>query len=186
MAEATQGRSQAFQMRIGINLGDILIEPDGDIYGDGVNVAARLEQIADPGAICISGGVYEVVRDKLAIAFEDRGEQQVKNIARPIRVYALAGAAPRHSEPKPLSIAERPSIAVLPFINLSADPEQDFFSEGITEDIITELSRVGELFVIGSEFQLCLQGACTDRRLPLLRRRTRANLNLRCWPQLDA
>jgi len=143
-------------MRIGINLGDIIVEPDGDIYGDGVNVAARLEQIADPGAICISGGVYEVVRDKLAISFEDRGEQQVKNIARPIRVYALAGAAPRHSEPKPLSIAERPSIAVLPFINLSADPEQEFFSEGITEDIITELSRVGELFVIARHSSLAV------------------------------
>ena len=98
------------------------------------------------------------LRDKLAIAFEDRGEQQVKNIARPIRVYALAGAAPRHSEPKPLSIAERPSIAVLPFINLSADPEQDFFSEGITEDIITELSRVGELFVIARNSSFAYKG----------------------------
>src|SRR5215207_11632589 len=159
-AEATQGRSRPFQMRIGINLGDILIEPDGDIYGDGVNVAARLEQIADPGAICISGGVYEVVRDKLAISFEDRGEQQVKNIARPIRVYALAGAAPWHSEPKPLSIAERPSIAVLPFINLSADPEQDFFSEGITEDIRRTVS-CRRTFRNRSEFQLCLQGTCS-------------------------
>jgi len=102
------------------------------------------------------------VRDKLAIAFEDRGEQQVKNIARPIRVYALAGAAPRHSEPKPLSIAERPSIAVLPFINLSADPEQDFFSEGITEDIITELSRVGELFVIARNSSFAYKGRAVD------------------------
>jgi adenylate cyclase len=114
-SEAAQEPSQAIQMRIGINLGDILIEPDGDIYGDGVNVAARLEQLAEPGGVCISGAVHEVVRDRVAVAFEDRGEQQVKNIARPIRLYSTGSGATKHSGPQPLPLPDKPSIAVLPF-----------------------------------------------------------------------
>src|SRR5215469_8504752 len=125
--------------RIGINLSDIMID-DNDIFGDGVNIAARLEGLAEPGGICVSRMVRDQVRDKLAIAFEDMGEQQVKNIARPVRAYraVLAQRAERPlntAAPRPLP--ERPSIAVLPFNNVSGDPEQDYFVDGITEDIIT-------------------------------------------------
>ena len=141
---APQEPSQPIQMRIGINLGDILIEAE-DIYGDGVNIAARLEQLAEPGGVCISGAVHEEVRDRLGIvAFEDRGEQQVKNIARPVRVYTLAppGAA-RSAASKSLPLPDKPSIAVLPFTNMSGDPEQEYFADGIVEEIITALSRFG-------------------------------------------
>ena len=132
--------------RIGINLSDIIID-DNDIFGDGVNIAARLEGLAEPGGICVSRMVRDQVRDKLAIAFEDMGEQQVKNIARPVRAYraVLAETAERPSilpdtaAARPL--AERPSIAVLPFNNVSGDPEQDYFVDGITEDIITALRK---------------------------------------------
>src|SRR5215203_2402437 len=163
LAEANAGvaEDRVLRSRIGVHVGDVMVR-GGDLLGDGVNIAARLEQRAEPGGVCISGRVYEEVEGKLAVSFEDRGEQQVKNIARPIRVYALAGTAPRHSEPKLLSIADRPSIAVLPFINLSADPEQDFFSEGISEDIITELSRIGELFVIARNSSFAFKGHAVD------------------------
>ena len=132
--------------RVGINLSDIIID-DNDIFGDGVNIAARLEGLAEPGGICVSRMVRDQVRDKLAIAFEDMGEQQVKNIARPVRAYraVLAETAERPSilpdtaAARPL--AERPSIAVLPFNNVSGDPEQDYFVDGITEDIITALRK---------------------------------------------
>ena len=132
--------------RIGINLGDIMID-ENDIFGDGVNIAARLEALAEPGGICVSRMVRDQVRDKLAIPFEDMGEQQVKNIARPVRAYRtlLAETADRPSilsgatAPRPLS--DRPSIAVLPFHNVSGDPEQEYFVDGITEDIITALSK---------------------------------------------
>lgn len=138
--------SQALQLRIGINLGDIILDEDGDIYGDGVNVAARLEQIAEPGAIWVSGKVYEEVRDKLSYTFADRGEQTVKNIARPVRVYSLLGEKRQHGSPaeKP----SKPSIAVLPFANADDNPGQRYFSDGFTEDIIVELSRFRQLAVV--------------------------------------
>src|SRR5215469_9236369 len=132
--------------RIGINLGDIMID-ENDIFGDGVNVAARLEALAEPGGICISRVVRDQVRDKLAIPFEDMGEQQVKNIARPVRAYRalLAERADRPSilseTASPQTTPDRPSIAVLPFNNVSGDPEQEYFVDGITEDIITALSK---------------------------------------------
>jgi len=142
-AKDPQEPNQALQVRIGINLGDIIIEGDGDIYGDGVNVAARLEQIAEPGSIWVSGKVYEEVRDKLPYGFKDRGEQQVKNISRPVRIYSLfphPDGTRSDLAAKALPILpEKPSIAVLPFTNLSGDREQDYFADGITEDIITEL-----------------------------------------------
>src|SRR5216683_1109300 len=128
--------------RIGVNLGDIMIDED-DIFGDGVNVAARLEALADPGGICVSRVVRDQVRDKLAIAFEDMGEQTLKNIARPVRVYrvrragaeTVPNASPVKTTPA-LALPDKPSIAVLPFANMSNDPEQEFFADGIAEDII--------------------------------------------------
>ena len=163
---APQEHSQPIQMRIGINLGDILIEPDGDIYGDGVNVAARLEQLSEPGGVCISGAVHEVVRDRLRIvAFEDRGEQQVKNIARPVRVYAFAPSRAGGSEAsKSLPLPDKPSVAVLPFTNLSGDPEQEYLTDGIVEEIITSLSRFGGLFVIARNSSFTYKGRAVDVR----------------------
>ena len=139
------------QLRIGINLGDIIIEEDGDIYGDGVNVACRLEQMATSGGICLSGKVYEEVRDKLAYDFSDRGEHRFKNIARPIKVYCLlAGSdgSPAPADFHPVPMLDRPSIAVLPFTNMSKDPEQEYFADGVVEDIIAALSRFKSFFVI--------------------------------------
>jgi len=139
------------QLRIGINLGDIIIEEDGDIYGDGVNVACRLEQMATSGGICLSGKVYEEVRDKLAYDFSDRGEHRFKNIARPIKVYCLlAGSdgSPAPADFHPVPMLDRPSIAVLPFTNMSKDPEQEYFADGVVEDIIAALSRFRSFFVI--------------------------------------
>jgi TolB-like protein/Flp pilus assembly protein TadD len=147
---------------MGINLGDIIIEPDGDIYGDGVNVAARLEQLAEPGGVCISGSVHEHAEGKVGVRFESRGEQQVKNIDRPVRVYALAGAAQKVSEPKPLALPDKPSIAVLPFTNMSSDPEQEYFADGVVEDIITALSRVKWFFVIARNSSFAYKGRAVD------------------------
>jgi adenylate cyclase len=147
--------SRSLLYRIGINLGDIIVEGD-DIFGDGVNVAARLEAMADPGGICISAAVRDQIGDRLDVAYEDLGDQQVKNISRPIRIYKVlvderpaagAGAA-LQAQPEPEASAHRPSIAVLPFVNMSGDPEQEFFADGLTEDIITELSRFHDLLVI--------------------------------------
>ena len=147
--------ARALLFRIGINLGDVIVE-DGDIFGDGVNVAARLETMAEPGGICISSAVRDQIGDRLNIGYADLGEQQVKNISRPIRAYKVlldaqnsgtAHAGSDRSRAPPAS-AKRPSIAVLPFDNMSGDPEQEFFVDGLTEDIITELSRFRELLVI--------------------------------------
>src|SRR6516162_7176234 len=136
------------EFRIGINLGDVIVE-EHDIFGDGVNVAARLEGLAAPGGICISRVVCDQVRDRLDFAFEDMGEQQVKNIARPIRVYRviLDAAAPTLVR-TPLPLSDKPSIAVLPFQNMSGDPEQEYFADGIVEEIITGLPRIPSLRVI--------------------------------------
>jgi adenylate cyclase len=143
------------QFRIGINLGDVIVE-ENDIFGDGVNVAARLETLAEPGGICVSGAVRDQVGDRLDdIAFEDLGDQIVKNIARPIRVFRVRlepNAATVHegadNAAVATTIAKKPSIAVLPLANMSGDPEQEFFADGLTEDIITELSRFRDLLVI--------------------------------------
>src|SRR5204863_4974042 len=154
--------------RIGINLGDILIEGD-DILGDGVNVAARLEGIAEPGGICLSSSAYDQVRGKVAVEFADLGEQSLKNIDRPVRVYAarskyhVGTAAPVvfDSAPdakKPLPLPDKPSIAVLPFQNMSGDPEQEYFADGIVEDIITGLSQSKSLFVIARNSSFTYKG----------------------------
>ncbi|MEH2514958.1 adenylate cyclase [Bradyrhizobium sp. AZCC 1610] len=142
------------QFRIGINLGDVIVE-ENDIFGDGVNVAARLEALAEPGGICISGAVRDQVGDRLdEIAFEDLGEQSVKNITRPIHVFrvrlesATIAALESSKEASATPVTRKPSIAVLPLVNMSGDPEQEFFADGLTEDIITELSRFRDLLVI--------------------------------------
>ena len=139
------------EFRIGIHVGDIIID-DNDIFGDGVNIAARLEGIANPGGVCISDDAYRQVRDRVDVAFDDKGDTSLKNIARPVRVFALASvkqSATKVIEPTPsLELPDKPSIAVLPFQNMSGDPEQEYFADGMVEDIITALSRFKSLFVI--------------------------------------
>lgn len=144
------------EFRIGINLGDVIIEGD-DIYGDGVNIAARLEALADPGGIFVSRAVRDSVRDKLGLMLEDLGEKPVKNIARPVRVFRIgpADGAPRAAPP---TVPDRPSIAVLPFANMSGDAEQEYFSDGISEDLITDLSKVQALFVIARNSSFTYKG----------------------------
>ena len=151
------------EFRIGINLGDI-IKDGREIYGDGVNVAARLEALAPPGGICVSRVVRDQVRDKLGFAFDDRGEQQVKNIARPVRVFDVnmtgetMALTPDAAARAPLSLPDRPSIAVLPFQNMSGDPEQEYFADGMVEEIITALSRIRWLFVIARNSSFTYKG----------------------------
>src|SRR5215471_17398280 len=136
---ASVSQDERIEFRIGIHVGDVIIE-DGDIFGDGVNVASRLEGIAQPGAICISDDAYRQVRGKLDANFQDAGEQELKNISRRVRVYRLQLGS-SSTEAAALALPNKPSIAVLPFQNLSGDPEQDYFADGMVEDIITGLSR---------------------------------------------
>jgi TolB-like protein len=163
MAERNQGLPADRQMlfRIGINLGDILVEGD-DILGDGVNVAARLEGIADPGGLCISSSAYEQVRGKVAVEFADLGEQHLKNIARPIRAYAVGLNANTDRAIPPLSSAPRLSIVVLPFANIGSDPEQEYFVDGVTESLTTDLSRISGAFVIARHTAFTFKGKAID------------------------
>jgi adenylate cyclase len=167
MAErnASIAAARRIELRMGINVGDIIID-EGDIYGDGVNVAARLEGLAEPGGICVSRVVRDQVRDKLDFSFEDMGEQRVKNITRPIRTHRvmLSGGADagRPAEPSARSAHQKPSIAVLPFANMSGDAEQEYFSDGITEDIITNLSHNHAFFVISRSTSFTYKGPAID------------------------
>ena len=156
-------QDRRIEFRIGVNLGDIIFE-DNDIFGDGVNVAARIESIAKPGGVCVSGSVRDNVGNRLDLTFEDMGEQTLKNIDRPVRVYNVSlGAIPRSPRPAPQPAAkDKPSIAVLPFTNMSGDPEQQYFSDGITEDIITELSRYHSLLVIARNSCFQFRGSSVD------------------------
>src|SRR6516164_9558560 len=147
--------------RIGINLGDILIEGD-DILGDGVNIAARLEGIAEPGGICISASAYDQVCGKVAIEFADLGEQRLKNIARPIRAYAVVPNANVGRAVAPPSSAPHLSIVVLPFANIGGDPEQDYFVDGVTESLTTDLSRINGSFVIARNTAFTFKGKAVD------------------------
>jgi adenylate cyclase len=174
MAERNEGvpADRRMLFRIGINLGDILIDGD-DILGDGVNIAARLERIAEPGGICISSSAYDQVRGKVAVEFSDLGEQTLKNIDRPVRVYAATpkrhlmvvapGVSSSNAEgQKPLPLPDKPSIAVLPFQNMSGDPEQEYFADGMVEEIITALSRNKQLFVIARNSSFTFKGKAVD------------------------
>jgi TolB-like protein/class 3 adenylate cyclase len=169
------------ELRIGINLGDVIVEGD-DLYGDGVNIAARIEALADAGGVFVSNTVHDHVRDRLPFVFEDLGEQQVKNIARPIRVYRIRSQSP-HPSPPPhagegsapgarmgaaeapaLTLPDKPSIAVLPFQNMSGDPEQEYFVDGMVEEITTAISRLPWLFVIARNSSFAYKGKSPDLR----------------------
>jgi TolB-like protein/class 3 adenylate cyclase len=173
---AAEGR---IELRIGINLGDVIVEGD-DLYGDGVNIAARIEALADAGGVFVSNTVHDQVRDRLPFVFEDLGEQQVKNIARPVWVYRVRPQSP-HPSPPPraregsalgarvgaaelpaLALPDKPSIAVLPFANMSGDPEQEYFADGMVEEIITALSRIRWLFVIARNSTFTYKGQAID------------------------
>jgi adenylate cyclase len=163
------------EFRIGIHLGDVVEESDGDLMGDGVNIAARLEGIAKPGGICLSEDAYRQVKARLDLAISDLGQTQLKNIAEPVRVYSLAvGVAPEFKPTTPVEVAaaekpparlalpEKPSIAVLAFQNMSGDPEQEYFADGIVEDIVTGLSRINWLFVIARNSSFIYKGRSVD------------------------
>jgi TolB-like protein/class 3 adenylate cyclase len=166
------------ELRIGINLGDVIVEGD-DLYGDGVNIAARVEALADAGGVFVSNTVHDHVRDRLPFVFEDLGEQQVKNIARPVRVYRVRLEGPLPNPPPragegsapgarvgaaeaALPLPDKPSIAVLPFTNMSGDPEQEYFADGMVEEIITALSRIRWLFVIARNSSFTYKGQAVD------------------------
>jgi TolB-like protein len=165
---AAEPGDNRIEFRIGVHQGDIVVE-DGDIFGDGVNVAARLEGLAEPGGICISARVQEDVAGRLDLTFEDMGEQTLKNIARPVRVYRVRLATtentrkvtPIESGPE-LTLPDKPSIAVLPFANMSGDPDQDYFADGMVEEIITALSRIRWLFVIARNSSFTYKGQSLD------------------------
>jgi adenylate cyclase len=148
---------------IGVHLGDIMIK-DGDLFGDAVNIAARLEALAEPGGICVSAAVREHVGTRLAAAFTDAGARQVKNIGEPVHVFRVAtpGPAQPSEPPAALALPDKPSVAVLPFTNMSGDPEQEFFADGIAEDIITALSRYPSLFVIARNSCFTYKGRAID------------------------
>ncbi len=163
--EAVVPDDRRIAFRVGINLGDVVIDGN-DIYGDGVNVAARLEGLADPGGICVSGKVYEEVRDRIDLAFEDLGEQEVKNIDRPVQVWRWVAdglsAEPTSLRSEPLSLPDKPSIAVLPLDNMSGDPEQEYFADGIAEEIITALSKLPWFLTIARNSSFVYKGQSVD------------------------
>jgi TolB-like protein len=165
MAErnASVAADTRIELRIGINLGDVIVEGD-DLYGDGINIAARIEALADAGGVFVSNTVHDHVRDRLPFVFEDLGEQQVKNIARPIRVYRVRDGVAVTESPSAsaLPLPDKPSIAVLPFANMSGDPEQEYFADGMVEEIITALSRIRWLFVIARNSSFTYKGQAVD------------------------
>jgi adenylate cyclase len=159
----------SIQLRIGINLGDVIVDHQGDVYGDGINIAARLESMADPGDILISGKVHSEVEGRVDVSFEDQGDRQLKNISKPVRTYAVCrnidAQSQRHvkgSAARPLPLPDKPSIAVLPFQNISGDIEQEYFADGIVEDIITALSHFKALFVIARTSSFPYKGRAMD------------------------
>ena len=162
---ASEAEERRIEFRAGLHQGDIVAE-DGDILGDGVNVAARLEALAEPGAICVSQRVYEDAIGKVDVSFEDMGEQRLKNIARPVRVYRvrLGGTVTATRERPALVLPDKPSIAVLPFQNMSGDADQEYFADGICEDVITALSKLRWFFVIARNSTFQYKGKSPDVR----------------------
>ncbi len=165
MAAASEGTpaERKIILRVGINLGDVMVE-GSDLYGDGVNIAARLEEMAEPGGIVISRKVHEEIERKLSLTCDDLGERSFKNIATPIRVYRVVGKREQAAKPGGLPLPGKPSIAVLPFTNMSAEGEQDFFADGLTEDLITELSKAPGLFVIARHSSFAFKNSLIDVR----------------------
>jgi adenylate cyclase len=170
MAERNALSTPKIAFRIGINVGDIIIDSD-DIFGDGVNVAARVENECEPGGVCLSGNAFEQIRGKTSFAFDDLGERSLKNIERPVRLYAArsvgpsllaAAAKPSVKLAKPLALPDKPSIAVLPFQNMSGDQEQEYFADGMVEEIITALSHFRNLFVIARNSTFTYKGRAVD------------------------
>lgn len=169
MTERDDPAAQKVTFRIGINVGDIIIDGD-DIFGDGVNIAARVENACEPGGVCVSGSAFEQVLGKTNFVFDDLGEKSLKNIERPVRLYSVrlasssaARSATLPSETtSPLALPDKPSIAVLPFQNMSGDPEQEYFADGVVEDIITALSRFRSLFVIARNSSFTFKGKAVD------------------------
>ena len=173
---AKLGEDRRIDFRVGIHLGDVIVQGDGDLMGDGVNIAARLEGIAKPGAICLSEDAYRQVRDKITADFTDLGDKELKNIARPIRAYAVQvsettktpthqgfAPSPGASPPlNPVSLPPRLSIVVLPFANIGGDPEQEYFVDGVTESLTTDLSRIAGSFVIGRNTAFTFRGKAVD------------------------
>jgi adenylate cyclase len=161
LAEANAGvpPDKGINFRIGVHIGDVMVRA-GDLFGDGVNIAARLQTLANPGTVCISGATYDQIRRVLPITFTDLGVQHVKNIQEPVRAYQSAPAQVGNKS-SPL-LADKPSIAVLPFQNMSSDPEQDYFADGITEDIIAELSHFKGLLVIARNSTFTYKGKPVD------------------------
>jgi adenylate cyclase len=173
---AKLGENRRIDFRVGIHLGDVIVQADGDLMGDGVNIAARLEGIAKPGAICLSEDAYRQVRDKIATDFTDLGDKELKNIARPMRAYAVQGSettktpthpgfapSPGASPPlSPVSLPPRLSIVVLPLANIGGDPEQEYFVDGVTESLTTDLSRIPGSFVIGRNTAFTYKGKAVD------------------------
>jgi len=158
-------QNRRIEFRIGINVGDIIID-EGDIFGDGVNIAARIETLATPGSICLSDNVYQQIKGKLTLDVSDMGEQRLKNIAQPVRVYAvrLDVRAQTTTMTPTLALPDKPSVAVLSFQNMSGDPEQEYFADGIAEDITTALSRFNGLFVIARNSSFTYKGRAVDVR----------------------
>src|SRR5438045_2187609 len=160
---AKQPGGELMQFRIGVHVGDVMVDGD-NLLGDGVNIAARLEALAEPGAICVSAAARDHIGNKLPVAFDDLGDQQVKNIAQRIRVYRVQTEAPALRPVAALPLPDKPSIAVLPFQNMSGDPEQEYFVEGIVEEIIAALSRIRWLFVIARNSTFTYNGQAVDLR----------------------
>jgi adenylate cyclase len=161
-AVAIQRADPSLPLRIGIHLGDVVVEGD-DLMGDGVNIAARIESVAEAGGIALSRAVHEQVRGKLGVGFEDMGEIELKNLIRPVHVFAVVAAKPAPAT-APLALPDKPSIAVLPFQNMSGDSEQEYFADGIVEDIITALSRISWFFVIARNSSFTYKGKAVDVR----------------------
>src|SRR5947208_100124 len=171
LAEANTHLSpdKRISFRIGVHVGDVMVR-GGDLFGDGVNIAARLQALAQPGCACVSGATYEQVKKVLPLSFTDLGPQQVKNIEEPIRVYVagrvgdISSAAALANASKSLPLPDKPSIAVLPFQNMSGDPEQEYFADGIAEDVLTTLSKIEELMVIARNSSFVFKGQARDIR----------------------